>query len=177
MKNRKLKGLLSLYAAPAVLCVLGLCLLLRPDSASALIARVLGWGLFALGVGCGISAIFGHGGTAVKILGTLVFLGLGGWLIRNPLALANAGGQFIGVLLITEGGQRVFRYGDKGWGLITIAAGAVLVFLPMIASRLVFSICGAVLLVVGVLMFIGRFHRCRLESGNDDPNIIDVDAL
>lgn len=177
MKYQKFKNLVSLLLAPAALCVLGLCLILKPDLVPWLIAIFIGWGLVLLGVICGIGAIFGHDKTASKLFCTAAFLGMGGWLIRHPLMLATYGGIFIGVWLVIDGGQKVFRYGDRSWGIVSMVGGAVLCFLPMIASRLVFSVCGGVLLIAGVFMFIGRLRLRRLDSGNDDPNIIDVDAL
>ena len=50
MKKQKLAAFLSRYATPAVLIVLGLVLILCPDTASALISKVAGWGLMMAGI-------------------------------------------------------------------------------------------------------------------------------
>lgn len=177
MKYQKIKGMLSRFAAPVALCVLGLCLILRPDSAAWLISMVIGWGLLLLGAVCVFSAIVGHDKTAMMLFCGIPLILLGLCLIRHPLALATYGGIILGIWLVVDGGKQVFRFGDRSWGIVTMVAGAVLVFLPLIASRLVFTICGVVLLVVGALMLLARLRRNRLDSGSDDPNIIDVDAL
>ena len=57
--------------------------------------------------------------------------------------------------------------------LITVV-GIILVVLPMTTSRLVFSLCGVVVLLVGVGMLLDRIRdRKRLKAPKDDI----VDAL
>ena len=61
--------------------------------------------------------------------------------------------------------------------LVTAIVGVVLVVLPMTTSRLVFSLCGLVVLVTGIAMFLDRLKgRNRLEGPGEpeDPNIIDA---
>ena len=53
------------------------------------------------------------------------------------------------------------------------AVGSTLVLMPMATSRLVFSLCGIVVLIIGVGMLLDRLkHRKRLPKG--DGNIIDA---
>ncbi len=56
MDKRTGMALLRRFMTPVVLIVLGLVLVLSPDSASALIAKVLGWILLASGIGFGVAA-------------------------------------------------------------------------------------------------------------------------
>ena len=52
--------------------------------------------------------------------------------------------------------------------------GVVLVLSPMTASRLMFALCGIVLIAVGAGLIWDRFRYRKLDSGDDDPNIIDA---
>ena len=44
----------------------------------------------------------------------------------------------------------------------------------MTASRLVFSLCGAVVAVIGVVMLVDRIRSRRWLDNGDNPNIIDA---
>lgn len=174
MKKQTFKDMCALLLSPVLMILLGLLLLVHPDSASALVGKVLGWVLLLLGLGCGISAIAKPAGTAVKVIPALILLCLGIWLIRTPLALANYGGLFIGILLAIRGIQELAAGRDKLWSLITLLLGVVLVLSPMTTSRLLFGIIGGIVTVVGLAMLLDRLRRRRLERGDDDPNIIDA---
>ena len=54
------------------------------------------------------------------------------------------------------------------------AIGALLVLMPMSASRLVFTLCGVAVLVIGGVMLLDRIRGRRWLQGGDDPNIIDA---
>ena len=147
MKKHDFWSLVRLLASPVALIVLGLVLLFRPDSASALVATILGWCLLAAGIVLAVAAIAVRESTAVKVLGAVACLAMGIWLLKNPLMLAAGIGRLVGIVLI---------------------------ILPMTTSRLVFSLCGLVVLVVGITMLIDRLRFRRLMGGDDDPNIIDA---
>ncbi|MDO5401718.1 MAG: DUF308 domain-containing protein [Eubacteriales bacterium] len=172
MKKEKLSAYYSLLALPGVLFVTGIVLLLNPDSASTLLCRLLGVVVFLVGVGCAISAVARREALVWKVLGTLVCLNLGIWLMRNPMALAAAGGLVVGALLVIRGIQELKTYG--GWAVALIVLGVMLVLLPMTTSRVVFSLCGLVMMAAGAAMAVSRLRRARLEDGGDDPSIIDA---
>lgn len=178
MKKNDILSLLYQLASPIALIVLGAVLLLSPDSASALIAKILGWGIFLAGIGFGISGIAGRSGTALKIFAAIVCIGLGGTLIRNPLILAANIGRFLGILLLIRGGRDFFQSNHqsaKVLSIVTAVLGVVLIVLPMTTSRLVFSLLGLVILVIGTAMLIERLRdRRRLDDGKDKPDIIDA---
>lgn len=178
MKKNDIFPLLYKLITPIALILLGAILLLSPDTASAVIARVLGWCIFLTGIGFGISGILGHNGTAGKILTAIICIGVGGTLIRNPLILAANIGRFIGLLLLIRGVRDFFQSNHREarvLSVITAVLGVVLIALPMTTSRLVFSLLGLALLLIGVAILIDRIrdHR-RLDSGNDKPDIIDA---
>ena len=91
MNKDKVLNLIGILWAPVGLILLGLVLLFNPDSASALISRVLGWVLIAFGIGFGVSAIVSETGRAGKVIAAVALAVVGGWLTRNPLALAAQG--------------------------------------------------------------------------------------
>lgn len=178
MKKTDIFDLIRLFLAPILVIALGLLLLLNPDSASALIAKLLGWLMIAIGGGFAIAALVGAQGRTGKVIGAAVFFAAGMFLTRNPLALAAWLGRLVGVLLLIDGIQDMFQARKLGqqflMPLIVVLLGAVLVLMPMTTSRLVFSLCGAIVLIVGVAMLLDRIRHRRLPGGDHDPNIIDV---
>ena len=176
MKKQKLSAFLSRFATPAVLITLGLVLIFCPDTASALISKVAGWGLMMAGIVVAVAMVVDRGWSLSKILTILVLAGLGRWPMTHPLAWAAWGGRIIGLLLLLRGirdfTQSVFPQG-KVLSVLTAVLGFVLIVMPMTASRMVFSLCGLVVLVVGCGMFAERIWERRYLEG-DDPNIIDA---
>lgn len=177
MNKEKLFHLIGRLWAPVALMVLGLVLLFNPDSASALISRLLGWILIAFGIGFGIAAITGESGRVGKGITAVALAVAGGWLTNNPLALAAWIGRFIGILLVIDGVQDIAQARKLGerfaLPLIVTVVGAVLILLPMTTTRLVFSLCGAVVLLIGTVMLLNRLrgHK-QLHDGSSD--IIDA---
>ena len=177
MKKREVLSLLYQLASPIAVILVGLLLIISPDSASAMISRLLGWAVFLTGVGFGTAAIITRRGTAGKIITALACLSLGSFLLANPLMLAAWIGRIIGLLLILRGGRDFFRSARQGGrvlSLVTAVLGLVLLVLPMTTSRLVFSACGVVILLVGVAMLLERLREKRYLDDGGDPNIIDA---
>ena len=177
MKNNSVFQFLYQMASPIAVILLGLLLVVSPDSASILVARILGWGLTVIGIGFGIAAIIDRERAVKKGITAVLFACAGGWLTANPLLLAAWIGRIIGVLIAIRGLRDLMissRYGySRILALITTAVGALLVVLPLTASRLVFSLCGVLVLVLGIGMLVDRLkHRKRLDRGEDD--IIDA---
>ena len=178
MNKEKLFNLIGRLWAPVALMVLGLVLLFNPDSASVLISKLLGWVLIAFGIGYGISAIASESGRAGKAITAVALAAVGGWLTNNPLALAAWIGRIVGILLVIDGIQDISQARKLGerflLPLIATVVGAVLILLPMTTTRLVFSLCGGVVLIIGTVMLLDRLrgHK-QLKSGGSDI----VDAL
>ena len=156
--------------------MLGLVLIFCPDTASALISKVAGWGLLMAGIIVAVAMVVDRNWSVTRILTILVLVGLGRWLMAHPLAWAAWGGRIIGVLVLLRGirdfTQSVFTQG-KILSALTAVLGLVLLLMPMTASRMVFSLCGVVILAIGGGMLAERIW----EKGNredDDPNIIDA---
>lgn len=176
MNNSKLPALLRQFAMPAVMVLLGAILLLNPDSAAVMIASVIAWILLGCSAFYGVSLLLGgkkH--RTSQIITCAVCLILGTALLANPLLLAANLGRFLGLILAVEGFQNLLKHSvSKAMAILTLAGAAVLLMAPMTASRLVFSLCGLILLVIGAAQIWERLRRRQLKKGNDDSNIIDA---
>lgn len=177
MKKKEIWNLAYQLASPVLIMLLGLVLFFSPDTASALIARLIGWGLTLAGIGIGISAIADRRGAVGKGFAAVGCVCVGGWLAAHPLILAAGIGRILGILIAARGLRDVFLARERGHGnllaVITTVVGLVLVVLPMTTSRLVFSLCGVVILVIGVAMLLDRLKDRRYLDRGDD-NIIDA---
>ena len=177
MNKEKIFSMIRLFLAPVLVILLGLVLIFNPDSASALISKILGWIIIAAGICTGISAIFKKSGRVLKGILAVLMAVAGGWLVSNPLALAAWIGRIIGILLIIDGIQDIFELRKQGRSfllpVIVTLVGAILAVMPMATSRIVFVLCGIVVLVIGVTMLVERIKgKRRLPGGDGD--IIDA---
>lgn len=174
----KKEDILNKLLAPVLVMVLGLVLLINPDSASVLIAKIIGWVLVALAIGCGIAALVRSEGRKWKVACAIIFAIAGGWLHANPLMLASAIGRFCGIFLLVEGFQGIHYNRSHGRRFllpgITTAVGVLLTAAPMSASRFIFSACGLVVLIVGVFMLLDNLRGNKRLNGPKDPDIIDA---
>ena len=176
MKHKKFWKDVSRFVTPAALIVLGLVLLFCPDTASALISRVAGWALTFSGIVVAVAMVVDGRLSVGQLLSALALVLLGRYLIAHPLAWAAWGGRIIGVLVLLRG-ARDFTLSTLTQGkilaVVTALVGVMLIFLPLTASRMVFSLCGIVVLVVGGGMLWERIWERKFMEG-DDPNIIDA---
>ena len=178
MKKNDILSWLKLIATPVLLMVLGLILLIHPDSASVLAAQILGWALLAAGVGFGVSAVAGHFGTVGKVLSSIGCFAVGLWLLRNPLMLAAGLGRLVGILLAVRGIRDLLDAAQRHFGMLSaiviLLLGVVLIALPMTTSRVVISLCGLLVVAVGAAILADRMRNRRRLQEPDDPNIIDA---
>lgn len=176
MKKHQISEFVSRFATPVVLIVLGLVLVFCPDTASALISKVVGWGLLMAGIVVAVAMVVDSDWSVSKVLTVLTLVILGRWLMTHPLAWAAWGGRIIGLLLLLRGirdfTQSVLTQG-KVLSILTAVLGLVLILMPMTASRMVFSLCGVVILAVGGGMLAERVWE-KKNGEDDDPNIIDA---
>ena len=189
MKKYTPAQLIRIFAAPVATVLLGLVLLFSPDTASALVGKLLGWCaiLAALGLGAGIF----FGGTAGRnnrIVWTVICFAAGFWLLMNPLSVAKFLGRVLGIAMMIRGGQSAadnIRYRGKKLelsrglilGAVTLLIGAVLVILPLASSRMFFHVVGIALICAGIAQGWDNLRGNKLLDEGDDPNIIDVEKL
>lgn len=175
MNKREMTGFFRDNLLHILLVVFGLVLVLDPDGAAALVTKLLGWVLVAVGAvqlvvpaleKRTISAGLWVGG-GVLILGGVI-------LLSRPLILANLIGRVLGVLLLVEGLQNIRRSG-KVLAAVTIVAGVVLILMPRTLTQTLFAICGIVLMVIGAVHIVSWLRGTRFLEQGGDPNIIDAD--
>ena len=176
MKKYNFPHLISLLGMPIFTTVLGLVLLLSPDTASALVGRLVAWVCIltavAMIIGLRRISLFGNNN---QILWIVIFLAAGLWMLRNPLSIAKFLGRVLGIALMIRGGRASGR--SAGYRAGHLVIGAVLVILPMISSRMLFNLVGIVMLLLGVTEAVSRLRGRKLLDEGHDPNIIDVEKL
>lgn len=189
MKDYTSSQLISLLAVPVAMAFFGLVLLFIPVLAPALAGALIGvfciLAAFALGAG----VFFGTpAGRINRALWAMVFFAIGLRLLINPLSIARFLGRVLGILLILQGTRAIVeqtrfqgKHTDVSWslvlGIVTIVAGAVLVFLPLISSRIFFRIVGILLVSLGVAKGADNLLGRKPEDRNNGPRIIDVEKL
>ena len=176
MKITEILKRLSGIASPLVLILAGLILMVNPDVAAVLISRLLGWVLTLVGIGFGIAAIVDHSKAISRGLTSVGLVCAGGFLTAKPLLLAALAGKLLGILILLRGLRDLFLAQSRGYGYlpagILAAVGAVLILLPMTASRLVISACGLGILAAGAWLLWERIRNRQLPP--DRPDIIDA---
>lgn len=178
MKHKNWMNAVPPLVMPALLVVLGILLIVRPDSAAALIGNIIAVSLLLAGTVLGIVALAGN---AAQRIGTLllaaILLALGVWLLMNPLFIAASLGRILGILLILEGASTLVtalqsRYPLPVVALLSLIAGVVLVLVPMTASRLVSILCGIGVLGIGVGELAEKLFGKKPPK---KPDIIDIE--
>lgn len=175
MKKKDVQSMVRLMLTPVLMVILGIVLVVRPDFASALVGKVLGWVLLVVGIGLLVESIAVKELTTSRIL-FVVAAALGLWLVRNPLRLAAALGRVAGLLILVRAVQDIinaarWKCGMK-YALLSAIIGGLLILLPMTTSRAVWVIVGLLVIAVGVLMAIDRLKPGKLLG--DGGNIIDA---
>lgn len=189
MKKYTPAQLVRMLAMPALTVILGLILLLSPDSASALVGQVLAWVTILAAVALGAGSIFGSAvGRNGKTVAAVVCGVAGVWMLLNPLFMARILGRILGTFLLLRGLQMIREHmpprGSKlafspalGAATAVTVLGIALILVPMTASRAAFSILGVILIGVGVAEGFDRIRGRNLLEEGSDPNIIDVEKI
>ncbi len=94
MKKEDILAYVRLLAVPVLTVLLGLILLFSPDTASALVGKILGWVFVLTGAGVGAGGFLGEKTRQNnRIVWSVIFLVLGIWILREPLMLAKILGR------------------------------------------------------------------------------------
>lgn len=177
MKKERIWELLNLVGIPALATVLGLILMFNPDSAAALVAKIVGWLLVIGGAGKAIS-MAGKPSRPLGWIGAAVCVILGVVLLRYPMLLAEGIGRFLGLLLVIRGASDL-RHSNlqkaKILAIVTIVVGAVLLLMPLTLTRTVLRLCGVVVAVIGVINIVEKLQEMKLLESGSEQKIIDAD--
>ena len=176
MNTKKLESCVNLLGTPVLTAVAGLVLLVNPAGATALLTRVIGW-VLVIGAALRLIRLAASDqlrwGKDAFIAGAI--LGLGVVLLAKPMILGAFIGRVIGLLLVIEG-IRNLKDGVDLRDILSIAAGAVLWFMPQTLTNAVLSIVGLVLLVLGVINILGRLRKAKYLHQGSTPGIIDAET-
>ena len=183
MRNLDWKDIVRQEGGSILTILCGVILVLKPDTASALLAAVAGWALIAVGVAALIAGFTGDFGAGSVVTGAVLLLA-GAWLHRNPLMIASVLGFVVGFLVLRQGirAMKNAQYSKRNGGLwipgavlavVEALIGVRLMLSPLSISRLVLSIVGVVLIVIGVCNLVAHYRSVRYipKSGG----IIDAD--
>ena len=178
MKKQDLLSLGKLLSVPLFLILLGLLLMVDPHIVSAMIAGIVGYILIAGAVIGAIATMFAPRGKLGKALFSVALAMIGIWLVQNPLLLTAGFGRFVGVLILINSLPDLIYARKQGRSNLfhgfSMLAGVVLLLLPVTISQLAFTLCGVVILVIGVVMAVDRIRGRRWLIAGEDPNIIDA---
>ena len=183
MKGINWKSMHRSNLGSILMIVFGAVLVMNPDSASALVSAILGWGLFVVGVALVIGGIQdGREGGAIGQ--GVLFLVVGSWLRRNPLMIAKVVGVLLGLTAVQHGwramenAQRTKRSGGF-WipgavvAAVELLVGVRLILSPLSVSRVVLTLAGIAMAACGIWELISRRREKKYIPGT--PNIIDAD--
>lgn len=174
MEKQKLKEFFKRYGLGVFLIFCGLVLVLFPDHAVALVTKLMVWVLVTAGVYNVVKLILTRTATQNPIW-TVLLLVVGGYMLLNPMIIADMLGRILGLCLVSQGVSDMTRSHHpkaKTLGTLTLVAGIVLVILPRTLTDTLLGFVGLVLIVVGVINVVAQ-KKPKLPTG--DPNIIDAD--
>lgn len=178
MKKKQWLSLLELLISPILLIVLGLILMIFPDSATVLVEKVIAWALILLGTSLALKNLLRPlSRSVVQILIAAVALVLGLYVIANPTVISRSISTALGLFIFFQALDLRDHGKNMSMGsFVACILGLILVFVPMTLSKVLFVIVGIVCLALGVIEIVDRLSRCgRLPRGEDD--VIDVDKL
>lgn len=192
MNQLNLKKLFRFEVGSVFLILFGGILLLNPDFGSAAVSAILGWVLVVGGAaGLLIGVLSWPGLGFAELAGSIILLGGGIYLLRNPLMLASLMGILLGLLLLSQGigalrdALQVKRYGGRYQlslilGIGMSALGAYLILSPMATSRFVMTIAGLIMVACGITNLISHRRADKYITGSrkkiiGNPDIIDAD--
>lgn len=189
MKKYTTSQLVRLLAAPAAAVLVGLILLFSPDTASALVGKIVAWCCILAALALGAGVLLGNPAARHnRITWVVIFFAAGFWMLMNPLSIAKLLGRVLGIALLIRGGQKISREMQLSGGKIavnpafvfaalTVAVGLILVVLPLATSRLVFNVVGILLIGVGIAHGADNLRGRKQLNEGEDPNIIDVEKV
>ena len=155
-------------------------------------SAILGWVLVGGGAAGLLIGVLSWPGLGIaELIGSIILLGGGIYLLRNPLMLASLMGILLGLLLLSQGlgalrdALQVKRYGGRYQlslilGIGMSALGAYLILSPMATSRFVMTVAGLIMVACGITNLISHCRADKYITGSrkkiiHNPDIIDAD--
>lgn len=175
MQLKKVYDTLRPWLKPGLTCLLALVLICRPTSITALLAGIIGYLLALIGCGLLVYYFFSHRPRRfIHLIAAIILIIMGYSVIQNPLSLVNRMTRFIGVIVLLHAAR---GYLDREiphstpFSTASCVVGVVLLVMPGAVSRLVVTICGFVLLAIGIGMLLDQKNA---PTSFSEDNIIDA---
>lgn len=166
------------WLKPVLTCILGLVLIFRPGSLTTSIAWAVGVLIALVGAGKIVNFFF----PAIprkdffQLCGGIILLIVGFSIMGNPVRLERQFGLIIGIVLLLQGIRgfaNPYAAHEKATSIACCVMGVLLMFLPLIVSRLAVILCGIVVLLIGIGMVIDLVMWNKFTGGSGDDSIID----
>ena len=166
------------WLKPALTCILGLVLIFRPGSLTTSIAWAAGVLIALVGAGKLINFFFPAAARKdfFQLCGGIILLVVGFSIMGNPVRLERQFGLIIGILLLLQGIRgfvNPYAVHEKATSIACCGMGALLMFLPLIVSRLAVILCGIVVLLIGIGMVLDLLMWNKFTGSSADGDIID----
>ena len=167
------------WLKPVLTCILGLVLIFRPGSLTTSIAWAVGVLIALAGAGKIVNFFFpaAPGKDFLRLIGGILLLIVGFSIMGNPVRLERQFGLIIGILLLLQGIRGFvspYTAHEKATSIACCVMGVLLMFLPLIVSRLAVIICGIVVLLIGVGMTLDLLMWNKFTHSSGDDDIIDA---
>lgn len=179
MDKQKVLKLFKLFFLPALLIGLGVVLVVNPDSAIALVTKIIAWVLVGVGVVSVLAILIDKTYDQVgKWVVPVICLAVGGYFLAHPLVLANIAARVIGIVMIVGGigdlKESHYRAG-KGLAIVMIVAGAVFVLMPSTLTHAILALVGLVMAIIGIVELLEKLREVKQLEAGEKPTIIDAD--
>lgn len=166
------------FASELFLMLCGAVLILFPNSAVALVTKLMACILIGAGVIKAVQNLDRKTSDFGDWIWAAGYFLVGFYLLANPLTISKLAGRVLGLILMISGMQKYRRasYGSgRALGLVSLVAGVVLVVLPKTLINTLLGFCGIVLIVIGGINLLDKLRHDRYLDEGSDPNIIDAD--
>lgn len=174
MDLNKIKLFLKRCGGEIFLIFCGAMLLLFPDTAVALVTKIVAWVLVIWGLVSILSSLKGKVDVKNWIFPALGAIA-GGYMLSHPLIISNAIGRVLGLYLVIQGVGDLKKGQSRVLPGITLAAGVILFLLPRTLINTLLGAAGLVLLIVGIINLVDKLRHNRYLNEGSDPKIIDAD--
>lgn len=153
--------------------IIGIVILVWPDKTAMVVAAIIAiWALFAALVNLAIGFFSRQSGNRARtgqLIGGVLMLAFSIWAFANlgaaATGLATLLGIIVGIAWVVQGIVALTVLGgarSKGWGLayaaLSILAGVILLFSPLLAAKVLFVLIGVSFVVLGIAQLLRAYR-------------------
>lgn len=153
--------------------IIGILILVWPDKTAIVVTAIVAiWALIAALVNLAVgifSRQIGNGPRIGHLVGGVLMLAFSVWAFANlgaaATGLATLLGIIVGIAWVVQGIVALTMLGgarSKGWGLayaaLSILAGVILLFSPLLAATVLFALIGVSFIVLGIAQLVRAYR-------------------